>query len=104
MLKNFKKLNQQIKQCKKCPLWRTRTQVVPGEGNPKAKILIIGEAPGQKEDKQGRPFCGRAGKFLDELLKSVNLRREKAYITNVVKYRPAENRQPEKEEIEKCRF
>lgn len=103
MLKNFKKLNQRIKQCKKCPLWRTRIRAVPGEGSSRAKVLIIGEAPGREEDKQGRPFCGRAGKFLNELLGLIELKREKIFITNVVKCRPPNNRRPKKEEIEKCR-
>lgn len=103
MPKNFERLNQQIKKCKKCLLWRTRTQAVPGEGSLRVKILIIGESPGQEEDKQGQPFCGRAGRFLDELLKLANLRREKIYITNVIKCRPPDNRTPKKEEVEKCR-
>jgi DNA polymerase len=96
-------LNQKIKRCRKCSLWRTRTQVVPGEGNPRAKILIIGEAPGQEEDKKGQPFCGRAGKFLGELLNLAHLNRQKIFITNVVKCRPPQNRRPKKEEIEKCK-
>lgn len=108
----LKNLDKRIKKCRKCPLWRTRIQVVPGEGNPQAKILIIGETPGQEEDKQGRPFCGRAGRFLDELLGLVGLKREKVFITNVVKCRPfvlshtegPKNRTPKKEEITKCRF
>ncbi|MGB9609278.1 MAG: uracil-DNA glycosylase family protein [Patescibacteria group bacterium] len=103
MSNSLKKLALRIKKCKKCSLWRTRIQAVPGEGNLKAKILIIGEAPGKEEDKQGRPFCGRAGKFLDELLKIANLKRQEVFITNVVKCRPPKNRRPKKEEIEKCR-
>lgn len=100
----FLKISQKIKRCKKCSLWRTRTQAVPGDGNWRAKILVIGEAPGREEDKQGRPFCGRAGKFLDELLNSAGLSRQKVFITNVVKCRPPKNRTPKKEEVAACHF
>jgi len=96
-------LARQIKKCRKCLLWKTRTRTVPGEGNPRTKIMIIGEGPGEEEDKQGRPFCGRAGKFLDELLKLADLEREKIFITNVVKCRPPKNRAPKKEEVAACR-
>ncbi len=75
---------------------------VLGEGNPKAEIMFVGEAPGQREDEQGRPFVGPAGKFLDELLQSIGLRREDVYISNVVKFRPPENRDPTPEEKEAC--
>lgn len=75
---------------------------VPGHGNPKSDIVFIGEAPGQKEDEQGIPFVGQAGKLLDELLKTINLNREDVYITNVVKFRPPDNRDPTPEEKEAC--
>jgi uracil-DNA glycosylase family 4 len=75
---------------------------VMGHGNPHAEIMFIGEAPGEKEDKQGIPFVGQAGKLLDELLKSINLNREDVYITNVVKFRPPENRDPTPEEKAAC--
>jgi uracil-DNA glycosylase len=75
---------------------------VPGDGNPHAEIMFIGEAPGQKEDEQGRPFVGPAGKLLEELLNSIGLKREDIYITNVVKFRPPENRDPTPEEKEAC--
>ncbi len=81
------------------PLYPTATNPVPGEGNPDAEILFVGEAPGFHEDKAGRPFVGAAGKFLDEMLKSIELNRDDVFITNVVKYRPPENRDPEKGEI-----
>lgn len=81
------------------PLYPTATNPVPGEGNPDAEILFVGEAPGFHEDKQGRPFVGAAGKFLDSMLASIDLKRDDVFITNVVKYRPPENRDPEKGEI-----
>lgn len=86
-----------------CTLRDTATQAVPGDGNPDADILFIGEAPGKNEDQEGRPFVGAAGKFLAEMLASINLKREDVFITNVVKYRPPENRDPLPEEIEACR-
>src|SRR4051812_37920308 len=75
---------------------------VPGDGSPTAEIMFIGEAPGQKEDEQGIPFVGQAGKLLDELLASINLKRSDVYITNVVKFRPPENRDPTPEEKAAC--
>ena len=85
-----------------CSLKETATTVVPGDGNPDARIMFIGEAPGAKEDAQGVPFVGAAGKFLAEMLASVNMRREDIYITNVVKYRPPDNRDPLPEEVAAC--
>ncbi|MCD6528060.1 uracil-DNA glycosylase [bacterium] len=99
---NLEILSQKIKQCQKCPLAKTRTKAVPGEGSPKAKIMFIGEAPGKDEDKQGRPFVGQAGKLLDELLKLAELKRQDIFITNIVKCRPPENRDPLLEEIQIC--
>ena len=75
---------------------------VPGDGNPKAEIMFVGEAPGQKEDEQGKPFVGQAGKLLSELLASIDLKREDVYITNIVKFRPPDNRDPTPEEKEAC--
>lgn len=95
-------LGQEISICQKCPLGKTRTKAVPGEGNPKAKILFVGEGPGGNEDKQGRPFVGEAGRFLEELLKSIGLEREDVFITNLVKCRPPGNRDPKDEEIDIC--
>lgn len=86
-----------------CVLRDTATQAVLGNGSTNAKIIFIGEAPGKKEDAQGIPFIGAAGKFLSELLASIHLNREDVYITNVVKYRPPENRDPSPEEINSCR-
>ena len=80
------------------PLAATATQLVMGDGNPNADIVFIGEAPGKNEDEQGLPFVGAAGKFLNEMLAAANLRREDVYITNIVKYRPPNNRDPLPEE------
>jgi uracil-DNA glycosylase family 4 len=77
----------------------TATNMVPGEGSPTAQVMIVGEAPGASEDKQGRPFVGRAGKLLDELLREAGLEREDVYITNVVKARPPKNRDPRADEV-----
>ncbi|MBI5139098.1 uracil-DNA glycosylase [Candidatus Nomurabacteria bacterium] len=86
-----------------CELKKTAKQGVPGDGNPEAKIVFIGEAPGKSEDEQGRPFVGAAGKFLAEMLEAINLKREDIYITNIVKYRPPGNRDPLPEEKASCR-
>src|SRR3989344_6324728 len=85
-----------------CELKKTATQGVPGHGNPEAKVVFIGEAPGRDEDREGLPFVGAAGKFLNEMLASINLKREDVYITNVVKYRPPTNRDPSPEEVASC--
>jgi len=86
-----------------CALKATATQAVFGDGNPDADIVFIGEAPGKNEDLGGKPFIGAAGKFLSEMLESIKLSREDIYITNVVKYRPPNNRDPLPEEKESCR-
>jgi len=88
--------------CSKCNLCKGRTRAVSGEGKTDAKILFIGEGPGFHEDQQGRPFVGPAGQFLDELLASINLKRSDVFITNVVKCRPPNNRDPLPEEIDAC--
>jgi len=88
--------------CKKCLLYKTRTYPVVGEGNHQAKIIFVGEGPGASEDRTGHPFCGAAGKILDELLNSVGIKREEVYICNILKCRPPENRNPQKEEVEAC--
>jgi uracil-DNA glycosylase family 4 len=92
----------QIAACTRCPLAKGRTRTVPGEGNPDAKIMFIGEAPGFHEDQQGRPFVGAAGQLLEELLASIGLRRQDVYIANVIKCRPPNNRDPEPAEIAAC--
>ena len=96
-------LNNEIKNCTDCELSIQRTKVVPGEGPENASILFIGEAPGWNEDQQGRPFIGAAGQFLDQLLASIGLDRQKVFIANVVKCRPPENRDPLPGEIQACR-
>lgn len=91
-----------VHECSKCALSRTRTNAVPGEGNPESQLMFVGEAPGAREDDQGIPFCGPAGKFLEELLASINLNRSKVFIANTVKCRPPANRDPEDSEKDAC--
>ncbi|WP_440059816.1 type-4 uracil-DNA glycosylase [Thermogladius sp. 4427co] len=88
--------------CTKCPLYRYRKNPVPGEGDLNAPVMFVGEAPGRTEDETGRPFVGSAGQYLTQLLESIGLSREKVFITNVVKCRPPNNRDPTDEEIEAC--
>ncbi len=97
--RKLKEIEEEAKN-KELPLKETATNLVFGKGNPKAEILFIGEAPGAKEDEQGLPFIGAAGKELDKLLNKINLSIEKVYIANILKYRPPKNRDPRKEEIE----
>jgi uracil-DNA glycosylase len=92
----------QISVCTKCDLYIGRTHAVPGEGPAHAEIMFIGEGPGANEDKQGRPFVGASGKFLDELLAQAGVTRSDVWITNVVKCRPPGNRDPQPIEIETC--
>ena len=96
------KLAEQVNACQRCPLYKDATQGVAGEGSASADIMFIGEGPGKEEDKQGRPFCGAAGKFLDVMLESIALSRETVYIANVVKHRPPNNRDPLPTEVEAC--
>lgn len=88
--------------CYRCKLGKTRTNVVVGEGNRNANIMFIGEAPGYNEDMEGKPFVGNAGQLLDKILEAVDIKREDVYITNIVKCRPPQNRDPELEEREAC--
>ncbi|MBW6440953.1 uracil-DNA glycosylase [Patescibacteria group bacterium] len=99
----LEELNKQIIKCEKCKLCKTRLNVVCGFGNEKSEILFIGEAPGRNEDEAGLPFVGSAGKILDEMLQSINFKREDIYITNVVKCRPPKNRDPKPDEVDSCR-
>lgn len=92
----------EVRQCSKCELADSRKNAVPGEGPSNASIMFIGEGPGFYENEQGRPFVGQAGKFLDELLEAAGVRREKVYITNVVKCRPPGNRDPQDAELAAC--
>jgi DNA polymerase len=92
----------EVRACTRCPLHVGRTRAVPGEGNPSTEVVFVGEGPGFNEDQQGRPFIGRAGDLLVKLLASIGWRREDVFITNIVKCRPPENRDPEPGEIAAC--
>jgi uracil-DNA glycosylase family 4 len=92
-----------VTSCPMCRLAQSRTHAVPGEGPSKAKIMFVGEAPGFHEDRQGRPFVGAAGNYLEELLESIGMSREDVFITNTVKCRPPENRDPRGDELDACR-
>ena len=93
---------EEIRKCQKCSLSKTRTNVVPGEGDAESSVVLIGEAPGYWEDRKGRPFVGAAGKVLDEVLEKIGLKRAEIFITNVLKCRPPGNRDPRAEEIQAC--
>ena len=95
-------LNEKICNCKKCPLGKTRLNFVFGVGNPNADVVVVGEAPGSEEDKQGKPFVGRAGQLLTDILKAINFTREEVFICNILKCRPPDNRNPLPEEIFQC--
>ena len=97
----LKKLNNNIRLIKNCELKKNAKNIVFGDGNINSKIMIVGEGPGANEDAEGKPFVGRAGKLLDKMLEAIQLNRAKVYITNVVNYRPPENRKPTNEEIER---
>jgi len=98
----IKKISAEVAACVKCELGKQRIHIVPGDGALDAEIMFIGEAPGRQEDLRGLPFVGAAGKLLDELLHKVGLSREKVYITNLLKCRPPENRDPTSKEITIC--
>jgi len=98
----LKELRKELGDCKRCKLHRTRRTIVFGEGNEKATLMFIGEGPGYDEDVQGKPFVGRAGQLLTKIIESVNLSREEVYITNIIKCRPPQNRNPESDEIQSC--
>lgn len=100
---NLKELAKKAEQCVSCKLCQTRKNVVFGAGNPEANWMFVGEGPGATEDEQGLPFVGKAGGLLTQLIKEAGFSREEVYIANVVKCRPPENRDPEKDEIEACR-
>ena len=98
----LEEIRQKLGECKRCKLYQTRHHIVFGEGNPEAKLVLVGEAPGREEDLQGRPFVGAAGQLLTKMLKAIALSREEVYICNVVKCRPPGNRNPQPDEIEAC--
>ena len=98
MRTSWAQLEQEIGDCRKCRLCETRNNVVPGEGDPHAALMFIGEGPGRDEDLQGRPFVGRSGELLTRMIAAIGLEREQVYICNVVKCRPPQNRNPEPDE------
>lgn len=100
--KTLKIIAEEVRVCVKCDLSRSRNHAVPGEGDPNARIMLIGEGPGFHEDEQGKPFVGNSGNFLSSLLEKAGLTREEVFITNVVKCRPPSNRDPLPDEIHAC--
>ena len=98
---NLERLKKSIRNIKNCSLKSSATNMVFSDGNPKSKIMLIGEAPGANEDKEGLPFVGRAGALLDKMLAAINLDRKKVYISNIINYRPPDNRRPTDEEIKR---
>jgi uracil-DNA glycosylase family 4 len=96
-------LQREVKACTRCLLSRTRRSVVFGEGNARADLVFVGEAPGEEEDLQGRPFVGRAGKFLDQMIQRTGLSRKEVFICNVLKCRPPQNRDPDPAEVDMCK-
>jgi DNA polymerase len=95
-------IRERVLVCRKCALAAGRTLAVPGEGNPEAELIFVGEGPGRDEDVQGRPFVGRAGQLLTRIIAAMGFDRSRVYITNIVKCRPPENRVPRREEVEAC--
>ncbi len=95
-------LAEEIRKCTACPLWKNTTLAVPGEGAKDTKIMIVGEAPGEEEDRQGLPFVGKSGRFLDRMLEVAGLDRKQVFITNLVKHRPPYNKVPKTSEIRIC--
>lgn len=102
LLQSIERIRRKVISCEKCDLCETRTNAVPGKGNYKAEIMFIGEAPGRNEDREGEPFIGSAGKKLTAALEQAGLSKDSVYITNVVKCRPSNNRQPNKQEKDSC--
>ena len=99
---SWAQLYEDLSGCQRCRLCEHRTNVVPGEGNPNARLMFIGEGPGQEEDRQGRPFVGRSGELLTRMIHAIGIERSEVYICNVVKCRPPQNRNPEPDEAEAC--
>ena len=99
----LRKISAEIRKCKKCRLYKHARKAVPGEGPANAKVFFVGQAPGVAEDRTGRPFVGRSGKFLDKLLRSAGLKRQQVFITSVIKHFPPRNRTPKKDEIKACK-
>jgi uracil-DNA glycosylase family 4 len=101
-LDSLEEIAKKVQKCTRCPLYETATNGVSGEGNPKAKLVCVGEAPGAKEDETGRPFVGQAGQLLTKILAAIDMKREDVFICNVLKHRPPGNRNPRPEEVEAC--
>jgi len=101
-LRSLEEIAEKVRKCTRCPLYETATNAVPGEGDAKAKLVCVGEAPGAKEDETGRPFVGQAGQLLTKILEAIDLTREQVFICNVLKHRPPGNRNPRPEEVEAC--
>lgn len=99
---SLEEIRRQLEACCCCKLGATRKNLVFGEGNPQAELVFVGEGPGADEDEQGRPFVGRAGQLLNDIIKAMKLRREEVYICNIVKCRPPANREPEADEVAAC--
>ena len=101
-LRSLDEIAETVAKCTRCELYKTATKAVPGEGDPKAELVCVGEAPGAKEDETGRPFVGQAGQLLTKILAAIDLTREQVFICNVLKHRPPGNRNPLPEEVEAC--
>ncbi|MHC4473013.1 MAG: uracil-DNA glycosylase [Planctomycetota bacterium] len=101
--RTMERIAAEVRSCVRCSLCRGRTHAVPGEGPPDARLMVIGEAPGGDEDRQGRPFVGRAGALLTKMLAAINVRRDEVFIGNVLKCRPPKNRDPKPDEVAQCR-
>ena len=101
-LASLREIAEKVRKCTRCSLYATATNAVPGEGDPKADLVCVGEAPGAKEDETGRPFVGQAGQLLTKILAAIDLTREQVFICNVLKHRPPGNRNPLPEEVEAC--
>ena len=101
-LRSLKGIAEKVQECTRCPLYATATNGVPGEGDPHAGLVCVGEAPGANEDATGRPFVGQAGQLLTKILAAIDLTREQVFIVNVLKHRPPGNRNPRPEEVEAC--
>lgn len=102
MYETLEEINEEVKKCTKCKLCKNRTNTVFGTGNPHARVMFIGEGPGADEDMQGEPFVGKAGKLMNQAFKGLGISREEVYIANIVKCRPPNNRNPEKDEADAC--
>ncbi len=101
-LDSLDEIARMVAKCTRCPLYKTAINPVPGEGNHKAKLVCVGEAPGAKEDETGRPFVGQAGQLLTKILAAIDMTREEVFICNVLKHRPPGNRNPQPDEVEAC--